>query len=109
MSRRHPRQSVALFIGGHPHQEGEPPLPFGRTRDLSASGVYVVTPERPAVGELRRISLVWGADTFFCQARVIRHGSDGVALQFQQPDPSFRRALQEILDPPAAHIVPGTV
>lgn len=95
--RRATRQQVTLFIGGELRDNGCPPVPFGRTRDLSLSGVYVVTDERPPVSEERQISLVWGDDAYSCRATVVRHGDDGIAFRFNEPGPGFMVALRDIL------------
>jgi hypothetical protein len=94
---REPRQTIALFIAKAQNQAPDVPIPFGCTRNLSRSGMFLVTEERPPVGMLRRISLVWGEETFFCTARVMRHQADGIALKFEACDPGFRVAISEIL------------
>lgn len=92
-SRRPTRHQVSLFVGS-----GDDMLPFGHTRDLSVSGVFVRTAARPPVNSHLSIGLVWGEDSLICTAQVIRHDADGIGLTFMDPDPDFARAIAEILD-----------
>jgi hypothetical protein len=97
------RHSVSLFVSS-----GEEPVPFGRTRDLSVTGIFVETSERPLVGEVLNIGFVWGEDALVCAARVARHAGDGIGLMFVNPDPFFLRAVSEILDAtPPVRVVSG--
>lgn len=86
------RHRVSLFVAA-----GDEPVPFGRTRDLSVTGVFVETAERPIVEDVVNLALVWGEDSLVCAARVVRHADDGVGLSFLRPDPFFLRAIVEIL------------
>jgi len=96
--RRATRHSVTLFVGGTPMDpKGEAAVPFGRTCDVSRSGLRLVTEARPPVGEHRRISIVWGDELLGCETVVARHTDDGLALVFETPDPGFTAALDEIL------------
>lgn len=72
-------------------------VPFGRTRDLSVSGVFLETDERPYVGTVREIAVVWGDDTFFCSARVVRHSNDGIGLVFVEPPRPFLDVVTDII------------
>ena len=104
-TRRPPRHSVSLFVSA-----GEEPVPFGRTRDLSVTGLFVETRERPPIEMVVNLGLVWGEDSLVCAARVVRHAGDGIGLSFLKPDAFFLRAISEILDTsPAVEIVPGIV
>ncbi|MEE8408991.1 MAG: PilZ domain-containing protein [Myxococcota bacterium] len=86
------RYQVTVFIG-----EGEDMVPFGRTRDLSVSGVFLETEERPDIGSLRLISVVWGDDTFVCRARVVRHTNQGIGLTFVEPPGPFVDVITDIV------------
>jgi len=92
--RRQPpsRRQASLFVGSD-----QEPLPFGRTRDLSLSGVFLETSSRPALGELRELTLAWGEDVVECQAKVVRHDHDGIALVFIDADTFFIQAIEEIM------------
>ncbi len=88
-----PRYDVTLFIC-----QGDEMKPFGRSRNVSVSGLFLETVERPPLGSLLTIALVWGEGTFTCQARVVRHAAEGVGLAFVDADPAFMGAVAEILD-----------
>ncbi|MBI3179332.1 MAG: PilZ domain-containing protein [Deltaproteobacteria bacterium] len=88
-----PRYDVTLFIC-----QGEQMTPLGRSRDVSESGLFLETAQRPTLGSLITIALVWGEGTFTCQARVARHADEGVGLSFVDPDPAFKGAIAEILE-----------
>lgn len=95
--RRAPRHSVTLFIGGGPTDDGSLPIPVGRTKDLSCSGIFLLTDARPPIGALRKISLVWGDDIYFARARVIRHADAGIGLSIVDAEPGFVVAVREIV------------
>jgi hypothetical protein len=87
---------------------GEEPVPFGRTRDLSVTGIFVETTERPEIEGILNIGFVWGEDALVCAARVVRHTSDGIGLVFVGPDAFFLRAVSEILEStPPVSVVSG--
>jgi len=80
-----------------------------RIRDISQHGAYVYTPERWYVGTIIRIILQYQppqqdgcaapAAVFTCiPARVVRHGPDGVAVDFAFTNQEDRLALQKFLD-----------
>ena len=89
---RAPRHTVTIFL-----TTGAEMAPFGRTRDISESGAFVETAERPAVGSTHELAIVWGEDTLVCTAKVVRHAADGVGVAFVNPEASFRAAVAEIL------------
>jgi len=89
---RQQRQTVSLFVGLG-SDENVP----ARTRNLSISGLFLETEERPSVGTVVDLWFVWGDDTHVAKARVIRHANDGVGLTFVEPDHLFLGALAEIL------------
>ena len=104
--RRKPpnRRLAALFVGS---DDGT--LPFGRTRDLSLTGIFLETGGRPAIGQRYEIGIAWGEGVFGCQAKIVRHAVNGVALTFIDPDTFFLQAIQEIMETsPPVDIVPGT-
>ena len=94
-----PRFMVAVFLTA-----GEEMEPFGRTRDLSISGAFVETTERPEIGSMREIAIVWGEDTLVCPARVARHAADGIGVTFVDPGEPFQKAVEEILEGSALKI-----
>ncbi|MEM6731293.1 MAG: PilZ domain-containing protein, partial [Myxococcota bacterium] len=71
------RHAVNLFVGYDIHTP-----PFGRTRDLSHTGIFVETDDRPDVGAMVDIHMVWGDEDVTCQARVARHSEEGIGLAF---------------------------
>ena len=88
-----PRYKVTVFIG-----VGEEMVPFGRTRDLSRSGMFLETEERPPLDSVQEFSIVWGDDTLVCPSRVVRHADDGIGITFIDPGPGFMSALDEIIE-----------
>jgi hypothetical protein len=84
------RHDVPLFI-----RLGDSPI--GRTRNLSATGVFLETDARPAVGSHDELTIAWGEDLYTCTVRVVRHAADGIGLVFEGPDDYFTQAVQEIL------------
>jgi hypothetical protein len=85
------RVPVTLFIG-----EADKSVPFGKSRDISTSGIFVETTARPPVGSIQVIWFVWGEEVCTSKARIVRHERDGVALTFEGKDPGFEQALKEI-------------
>lgn len=90
---RAPRHAVNLFVG---YDIDTPP--FGRTRDLSETGIFVETEDRPGIGSVVDIHMVWGDDNVSSQARVVRHDSSGIGLEFLSPNSWFSRCVEEILE-----------
>jgi hypothetical protein len=85
-----PRHVVPLFISlGN--------TPVGRTRNLSATGIFVETAVRPAIGSEHELSLAWGDSTHSCNVKVVRHADDGIGVSFCTPDAFFSQAIAEIL------------
>jgi len=91
--QRSQRYKITLFVGGDPEEF----VPIGRTTDLSSSGIFLETDKRPGIGSDEQISFVWGDETYFCKARVVRHADNGIGLEFQDPDAGFQWALAEII------------
>ena len=89
---RAPRYTVTVFLTA-----GEEMRPFGRTRDLSVTGAFVETSDRPPLGEVRELAIVWGEDTLVSSARIARHAADGVGVTFVDPPEAFQKAVSEIL------------
>ena len=92
LHERAARFSVTIFLTA-----GTEMRPFGRTRNLSVTGALVETAERPAVGSCHEIAIVWGDDTFVCNARIVRHTPDAVGIAFVERPDSFTGAVLEIL------------
>src|SRR5687767_9211140 len=86
------RVPATLFIG-----EAEASVPLGQSRDVSISGMFVMTAKRPEVGSEHDIWFIWGDETYGTRARVARHDETGIGLEFVKPDPTFVQALQEIV------------
>ena len=105
----HPEILVYYWDGSAP--EGR------RIHDISQSGAYICTPERWYLGTIIRLILQRhpspapkdgapvSASSFCIPARVARHGSDGVAVEFvfrnRQEEESFRTFLAAIPSQPA--------
>lgn len=85
-----PRHAVPLFI-----RLGD--VAMGRTRNLSQTGIFVETGERPPVDSVHELQLAWGTDAYRCAVRVVRHADDGIGLVFIEPDTFFSQAIAEIL------------
>jgi hypothetical protein len=98
-----PRYRVTVFIG-----QGEEMVPFGRTRDLSVSGMFLETEARPELGSEQTVAIVWGDDTCECKAKVVRHADDGIGMTFVTPDATFMNAVREIITSANAEPVSDT-
>ena len=85
-------------------------VPEGRRiRDISISGAYIVTPERWYVGTIVRLILqgykttprpdggIIPSRSTSIPARVIRHGADGIGVEFMFSNPEERKTLEEFL------------
>jgi Flp pilus assembly protein TadG len=105
----HPEILVYYWDGSAP--EGR------RVHDISLSGAYICTPERWYPGTIIRLILQKGrrADgamapsaSICVPARVVRHGSDGVAVEFvfrnRQEEDSLRTFLAAIPVPPGGSV-----
>lgn len=92
--RRPTRHGVSLYFGTN-DQDIEP---FGRARDLSRTGLFVETKQRPPIGSMRELVLMWGRDTLTVPAKVVRHAEDGVGMCFVNPDAAFLAVIAEILE-----------
>ncbi|OGQ79939.1 MAG: hypothetical protein A2289_15345 [Deltaproteobacteria bacterium RIFOXYA12_FULL_58_15] len=100
--RRSRRVNVNLFIGDVtskddwrvPTVEG---TPLGVTRDWNETGVFIETNARPAIGTIVEISFVWGDESVRSRARVIRHATDGIGLEFVEPPGEFTVTVGSIL------------
>ena len=86
---------IARFWSGGPPQAHP-------VRDISASGLFVVTEERWYLGTQILITLTKPAQgktqaesTITMHAVAVRHGSDGVGLEFVLNDPRNRRETQQ--------------
>lgn len=86
------RRDVPVLVARGPQL-----IAFGCTRDLSETGMYVRTEDRPGIGDVDDVHVNWGHDLVSCQARIVRHGNDGVGLTFVGLDPMFRYVLAEML------------
>lgn len=85
-------------------------VPEGRKiRDISSSGAYVITPERWYVGTIVRLILqgykttpkpdggIVSSRSTSIPCRVIRHGTDGIGVEFMFSSPEEKKTLQEFL------------
>lgn len=99
--RKAPREAVSGLAAYY--WTGSAPVPH-RIRDISASGLYLVTEERWYPGTLVLMTLQrtdCGEETkersIYVHSRAVRWGNDGVGLQFILPDASKRRTEQNLL------------
>ena len=92
-NQRATRHAVNLFVG---YDIDTPP--FGRTRDLSSSGIFVETKDRPSIGDMVDIHMVWGDEDVTCQAKVARHADEGIGLAFVEPNAWYLTCVEEILE-----------
>jgi Flp pilus assembly protein TadG len=85
-------------------------VPEGRRiRDISSSGAYVVTPERWYVGTIVRLILqgykttplpdggIVPSRSTSIPSRVVRHGGDGIGVEFIFSNPDEQKALRDFL------------
>ena len=85
-------------------------VPEGRRiRDISASGAYIVTPERWYIGTIVRLILqgykttptanggIVPSRSTSIPSRVVRHGPDGIGVEFIFSTPEEQKTLQEFL------------
>jgi len=85
-------------------------VPEGRRiRDISSSGAYIVTPERWYVGTIVRLILqgykttpqpdggIVPSRSTSIPSRVVRHGPDGIGVEFIFSNPDEQKALREFL------------
>jgi Flp pilus assembly protein TadG len=85
-------------------------VPEGRRiRDISASGAYVITPERWYIGTIVRLILqgykttpqpdggIVPSRSTSIPSRVVRHGPDGIGVEFMFSTPDEEKALQDFL------------
>ena len=85
-------------------------VPEGRKiRDISISGAYIVTPERWYVGTIVRLILQGYKTTPIANggiipsrstsipSRVVRHGPDGIGVEFMFSTPEEKKTLEEFL------------
>jgi Flp pilus assembly protein TadG len=85
-------------------------VPEGRRmRDISTSGAYIVTPERWYIGTIVRLILqgykttptpdggIVPSRSTSIPSRVIRHGADGIGVEFIFSTPEEQKTLQEFL------------
>ena len=85
-------------------------VPEGRKiRDISSSGAYIVTPERWYVGTIVRLILqgykttpkpeggIIPSRSTSIPSRVVRHGADGIGVEFIFANPEEKAALDEFL------------
>src|ERR1700733_4156384 len=85
-------------------------VPEGRKiRDISTSGAYVITPERWYIGTIVRLILQGYKTTALpdggivpsrstsIPSRVVRHGPDGIGVEFMFSTPEEEKALQDFL------------
>lgn len=92
-AQRAQRHAVNLFVG-----YGIDAPPFGRTRDLSTSGIFVETEDRPALKSIIDVHMVWGDDAVSSEAKVVRHADDGVGLTFVAPGEWFVQVITEVIE-----------
>jgi Flp pilus assembly protein TadG len=102
-SPRYPQPEVLVHYWDGSAPEGR------RIRDISQHGAYIYTPDRWYVGTIIRFILQYqppaqdGCEAppavFTCiPARVVRHGPEGVAVDFAFSNQEDRQALQRFLD-----------
>jgi len=85
-------------------------VPEGRKiRDISRSGAYIITPERWYIGTIVRLILqgykttplpdggIVPSRSTSIPSRVVRHGSDGIGVEFMFSTPEEEKTLQEFL------------
>ena len=80
-----------------------------KIRDISHSGAYIITPERWYVGTIVRLILqgykttdapeqgIVSSRSLSLPCRVVRHGEDGIGVEFMFPTPEEKTLLEEFL------------
>jgi len=101
---RVPEPSVLVYYWDGSVPEGR------RIRDISSSGAYVVTPERWYIGTIVRLILqgykttpqpdggIVSSRSTSIPSRVIRHGPDGIGVEFMFANLAEQKALEDFLD-----------
>jgi hypothetical protein len=94
--------SAYFFTGGRPLAHG--------VRDISVTGLYVLTEERWYMGTIIRITLTdqrqpVAERSCTVNARVVRWGNDGVGLQFVLTDTKDRRRENQVTGDGQVHCV----
>lgn len=69
-----------------------------QVRDISQSGAYLYTEERWFVGTALRLSLNLDILSITIWARVVRHGPDGVAVEFIPAKREGRKELDRFIN-----------
>jgi Flp pilus assembly protein TadG len=98
-------------------------VPEGRKiRDISPSGAYIITPERWYIGTIVRLVLqgykttprpndgIVPSRSTSIPARVVRHGIDGIGVEFMFPTAGERKTLETFLatiPPPSGGVAGG--
>ena len=85
-------------------------VPEGRKiRDISSSGAYIITPERWYIGTIVRLILqgykttpqpdggIVSSRSTSIPSRVVRHGPDGIGVEFMFSTPDEQKALEDFL------------
>ncbi len=102
MERRSARVNASLFIGDVTSASGwrvptAEAIPLGVTRDWSETGVFIETEARPPVDSVVEVSFVWGDDSVRSRARVVRHDTTGIGLDFVEPPAAFCHAVRGVM------------
>lgn len=93
--------------------DGSAPVPR-EIRDISLTGAYLQTPERWYPGTIVKLTLKVNqpgtdgpSESIEVRCRVVRHGADGVGLQFLSQELDARKGLQRFLTGVIANISGG--
>lgn len=71
---------------------------LGNSRDVSLSGAFINTVLRPHLGTRHHIAMQFSDRTIDCQAQVVRHERDGIAVAFEINE-DLQRDLSRALGP----------
>lgn len=91
--RKHPRKRLRALVL---KPQGYYPQSWP-SQDLSLGGIFVAGREG-SVGDDTSIMLVIETRLYLSKARIVRAGSDGVALEFVEPSDEFLEAVRRILE-----------
>ena len=104
LTPRQPRPPILAY-----YWDGSTPRTH-QVRDISHSGVFVITPERWYIGTLIKLTLVLDrgmplaplsetpdSEAMFLYAKAVRHGDEGVGLEFVIPHAAERAKLKAFL------------
>lgn len=93
-TRKDLRMAAAVHVRDADHPDAGPWL----TRDISPSGLFLLAPNRWAVGDVVPLILEHGEAELRIRAKVTQAHEEGVGFAFENTQPVFRAAITEIMN-----------